>query len=152
MAIPNYRLEPTGKSQFTFWETPAGVPKAVRAWFYPGDNFGQEFAYPKHLSEQIAASAKMTVPTTTATTVEELKTAPLATTNEAGTVAEVETAPPPVRAEVPTPEVAVAAPVPTPAPTVPEELPHTGSTIPLFGLVGLLSLLAAFALRPSRAR
>jgi hypothetical protein len=43
LAVPNYRLEPTGKSQFAFWETPAGVPKAVRAWFYPGDNYGQEF-------------------------------------------------------------------------------------------------------------
>ena len=47
LAIPNYRLKPTGKSVFRFWETPAGNPKAMRAWFYPGDNFGQEFAYPK---------------------------------------------------------------------------------------------------------
>src|SRR5947199_2828780 len=39
LAIPNYRLQPTGKSQFTFWETPAGEPRALRAWFYPGDNF-----------------------------------------------------------------------------------------------------------------
>ena len=44
LAIPNYRLEPTGKTVFTFWETPPGQPKALRAWFYPGDNFGQEFA------------------------------------------------------------------------------------------------------------
>ena len=47
LAIPNYRLQPTGKTVFTFWETPPGQPKALRAWFYPGDNFGQEFAYPK---------------------------------------------------------------------------------------------------------
>src|SRR5262249_46901190 len=47
LAIPNYRLEPTGKTVFTFWEVPPGEPPAVRAWFYPGDNFGQEFAYPK---------------------------------------------------------------------------------------------------------
>lgn len=48
LAIPNYRLRPTGKSRFAFWETPAGNAKALRAWFYPGDNFGQEFAYPKN--------------------------------------------------------------------------------------------------------
>jgi hypothetical protein len=28
LAIPNYRLQPTGHTQFAFWETPAGVPKA----------------------------------------------------------------------------------------------------------------------------
>ena len=49
LAIPNYRLEPTGDSRFAFWETPPGNAKALRAWFYPGDNFGQEFPYPKHL-------------------------------------------------------------------------------------------------------
>src|SRR5947209_5542030 len=47
LAIPNYRLQPRGKTEVDFWETPAGQPKAMRAWFYPGDNFGQEFAYPK---------------------------------------------------------------------------------------------------------
>ncbi len=45
LAIPNYRLQPTGKTVFQYWEVPAGQPKALRAWFYPGDNFGQEFAY-----------------------------------------------------------------------------------------------------------
>src|SRR5258708_24527717 len=54
LAIPNYRLKPTGKSDFRFWETPAGNPRAMRAWFYPGDNFGQEFAYPKMTSIEIA--------------------------------------------------------------------------------------------------
>ncbi|MDQ2840364.1 MAG: hypothetical protein M3Y72_04850, partial [Acidobacteriota bacterium] len=62
LAIPNYRLKPTGKTQFAFWETPAGVPKAVRAWFYPGDNFGQEFAYPKKLVAQLASAVPVSVP------------------------------------------------------------------------------------------
>ena len=56
LAIPNYRIQPTGKTVFTFWETPPGQPKALRAWFYPGDNFGQEFAYPKSAAVQIAAA------------------------------------------------------------------------------------------------
>ena len=58
LAIPNYRLQPTGSTQFGFWETPAGQPKALRSWFYPGDNFGQEFAYPKNQATQIAAAVK----------------------------------------------------------------------------------------------
>lgn len=150
LAIPNYRLTPTDKSQFSFWEVPAGEPPAMRAWFYPGDNFGQEFAYPKNMSTAIAASAKMTVPTTTATTVEEYKTAPITTVDESGLVANLGTAFPlsaPVLAPAP-----VVAPTPVPAPVAPVELPRTASSVPLIGLVGLLSLLAFFALRPGRAR
>ena len=63
LAINNYRLTPTGKSKFAFWETPAGEPPALRAWFYPGDNFGQEFAYPKDMVAKLSASNKETVPT-----------------------------------------------------------------------------------------
>ncbi len=63
LAIPNERLQPTGKSVFAFWETPAGEPQALRAWFYPGDNFGQEFAYPKNEAARITANNKgATVP------------------------------------------------------------------------------------------
>jgi hypothetical protein len=56
VAAPNYRLQPTGNTPFLFWETPAGVPKAVRAWFYPGDKAGQQFAYPMNLISQLAAA------------------------------------------------------------------------------------------------
>ena len=72
LAIPNYRIQPTGKTVFTFWETPPGQPKALRAWFYPGDNFGQEFAYPKSAAVQIAAVAHQPVPTTETTQAAEL--------------------------------------------------------------------------------
>src|SRR6202046_2222337 len=47
LAIPNYRLQATDKTVITFSETPPGQPEALRAWFYPGKNFGQEFVYPK---------------------------------------------------------------------------------------------------------
>src|SRR5438045_2306011 len=52
-AIPSYRREPAGKTVFEYWEVPAGQPRALRSWFYPGDNLGQEFAYPKQTAEQI---------------------------------------------------------------------------------------------------
>jgi hypothetical protein len=135
LAIPNERLQPTGKTVFTFWETPPGQPKALRAWFYPGDNFGQEFAYPKSAATQIAAVAKQPVPTTEATKESEYKSA------------EVTTTPPPVQQETqveiaqntppPAPEVA---PAPEPAPAPVQELPKTASPYPLVGLVGLFSL------------
>lgn len=153
LAIPNYRLQPTDKSEFLFWEVPAGQPPALRAWFYPGDNFGQEFAYPQHMSTQLAAAAKTEVPTTTAKAPEEMKTAPVSKVDETGKVAKVEAppvaAPPP--AEAPKEVAAAVAPPPVPVPAeTPAELPHTASAIPLIGLVGLVSLLASLALRPSR--
>ncbi len=130
LAIPNYRLQPTGKSQFAFWETPAGVPKAVRAWFYPGDNFGQEFAYPKKLVAQLASAVPVPVPM-------EYK--------------ETEPAPAPEAQPIPAPEpvpAPVAQPLSQPEPQQPvgeqpastpvtRNLPHTASTNALVGLVGL---------------
>ena len=47
LAIPNYRLKATDKTVMTFRERPAGEPEALRAWFYPGRNWGEEFVYPK---------------------------------------------------------------------------------------------------------
>jgi hypothetical protein len=151
LAIPNYRLEPTGKTQFQFWETPPGQPKALRAWFYPGDNFGQEFAYPKSEAMQIASATHEIVPTTYAQNESELTTAKVGTVNEQGTEQEMAKStppPPPQEAEraTPQPEPQAATPAPTP-----QELPHTGSPYPLVGLLGLLSLGAFFILKAVRA-
>jgi hypothetical protein len=57
LAIPNYRLKATDKTVITFTERPAGEPEALRAWFYPGRNWGEEFVYPK---AQAIALAKAT--------------------------------------------------------------------------------------------
>jgi LPXTG-motif cell wall-anchored protein len=131
LAIPNYRIQPTGKTVFTFWETPPGQPKALRAWFYPGDNFGQEFAYPKSAAVQIAAVAHEPVPTTEATQPQQLPQAEVTQTQpEPQEVAQ--NTPPPAPEAAPAPE-------PAPAP-VPQELPKTGSPYPLIGLAGILSL------------
>jgi len=90
LAIPNYRLQPTGKTEFQFWETPAGQPRAMRAWFYPGDNFGQEFAYPKNEAVTIATKTNQNVPTTYAQTETELATARVGTVDRAGTEMELD--------------------------------------------------------------
>src|SRR6478672_11688597 len=54
LAIPNYRLKATDKTVMTFGERAAGDPQAIRAWFYPGDNWGQEFVYAKTKAVQLA--------------------------------------------------------------------------------------------------
>jgi hypothetical protein len=47
LSIADERLRPAGKPIITFDEGTAGAPEAVKAWFYPGDDFGHEFVYPK---------------------------------------------------------------------------------------------------------
>lgn len=48
LAIHAYRLDPTNKSDFSFYESPAGQPPALHKWFYQGDNYGLEFLPPQH--------------------------------------------------------------------------------------------------------
>jgi hypothetical protein len=43
--IPIYRYEPPDKTVFEFDERPYDSPQALRAWFYPGDDCGNEFVY-----------------------------------------------------------------------------------------------------------
>ncbi len=151
LAIPNYRLQPTDKSTFQFWETPAGQPRAMRAWFYPGDNFGQEFAYPKMKSIEIAKVAKAPVPAVVVETEAELKTAPVVVVNELGEEKPVEVVVAKSEpAAAPTPEPVVATPVTATvtAPVHEEEpaparLPDTASEYPLFGLIGLGSVIVS---------
>jgi len=171
LAIPNYRLQPTGKTQFTFWETPAGQAKALRSWFYPGDNFGQEFSYPKNEALQIASATNQNVPTTYATSESDLTTARVGTVDKVGTEKELdESTYKNMQAQTPTGTMAAQTPAqtaqaapeprqttpvqtaqnttadrvatPTPAAT-PQSLPHTASPYPVIALFGVLSLLGA---------
>lgn len=54
LAIPDYRMHPTGKSVIQFTERTSGSPEAIKAWFYPGDEFGQQFVYPKSRAMELA--------------------------------------------------------------------------------------------------
>lgn len=140
LAIPNYRLQPNGKTQFAFWETPAGVPKAVRAWFYPGDNYGQEFAYPKKLVAELASARPVPVP-------ENYREPEPQPTPESTPAPAAEPAPQPAPqpTPAPAPQAQEQQPAPatvTPAPQ-PKALPHTASFDPLIGLLGFAALSGA---------
>jgi hypothetical protein len=160
LAIPNYRLQPTGDTQFGWWEVPAGQPKALRSWFYPGDNFGQEFAYPKNEALQIASVANQQVPTTYAQSEADLTTARVGTVDQTGTERELDRGtysenkmPTGTVAQQTPTEVAQNTPAATPAPAVndqgtaervatPQDLPRTASPYPMIALFGLLSIAA----------
>lgn len=158
LAIPNYRLQPTGKTVFQYWEVPAGHDRALRAWFYPGDNYGQEFAYPKQTAAELAALVKAPVPAIEVeTSVEDdLKTAPLVAVDETGRSTILDYSPPPkITAEVRQPVRLQPEPAPMPVmeAAAPEAatLPQTASRLPLVGLAGLVAL-GLYALSGFRSR
>ncbi len=140
LAIPNYRLKSTGKTVMTFRERPAGQPEALKAWFYPGREWGQEFVYDRPTAIQLAKEVDEPVLSTPVALadapVEALKSAPVeavAPTGETIDTAEVVEAPP--------------EPAAAPAPVeVAQTLPKTASDLPLIGLAGLLMLGGGFAL------
>src|SRR3990170_571796 len=131
LTIANYRLKATDETVMTFRERPVGQPEAIRAWFYPGANWGQEFVYPKARAIEIAKVTQqpvLYVPSEVAPEmakpepVEALKQAPIRAVTPRGEDVEI--------AQV------VEAP---PVQTATARLPQTSSPLPLFGLIGLLS-------------
>lgn len=146
LAIPNYRLTPTSETVMRFGEAKHDTPEALRAWFYPADNFGQEFVYPKKRAVELAATAHvpvLTAPVTPAEKPEELIKEPvMAVTPENK---EVEVAQVTAPAEAPR-VIAQAEPAPAPAPA-PAELPKTASPLPLLMLLAGCSLGLAVAMR-----
>ncbi len=54
LAIPDKRMDPPDKNIVLFGERPAGSPQAIKAWWYPGDSYGDEFVYPRSQALKIA--------------------------------------------------------------------------------------------------
>jgi len=160
LAIPNYRLQATDKTVVTFRERPAGQPEALRAWFYPGRNWGEEFVYPKAKAIELAKVTNTPVLYTTADLPMEVSK-PMLTMTEPE-VEQLRQAP--VKAIQPTGEEVEIAAVVTPPPaaelepdTAPTQvamatLPQTSSPLPLIGLLGLLALGGAWAVRRVQKR
>ncbi|MGA3080418.1 MAG: LPXTG cell wall anchor domain-containing protein [Terracidiphilus sp.] len=140
LAIPRSRVKVTGETVITFRERPAGQPEALRTWFYPNRETGDEFVYERTRALQLAKETNEIVLSTPAVLVaapeETLKTAPLEAVNPAGeTVATAQVV------EAPPAPVAAAA---APAPVEVASLPQTGSDLGLIGLSGLMLLGASF--------
>jgi hypothetical protein len=155
LAIPNYRLKATDKTVITFRERPAGEPEALRAWFYPGRNWGEEFVYPKAKAMELAKSTNVPVLFTAveipvevaepiksadAPVVVELKRAPIMAIRPTGEEVQLAVAvtPPPVMT------AAAAKPALT--------LPHTASPVPMIAMFGMLALFGGLALRTAAKR
>jgi len=178
MAIPNMRIKRTDNTVITFRERPNGEPPALRAWFYPGAAWGDEFVYSKSKAKEIAmatstpvlynntedTAAEVTEPiqTPTAPEVAQMNSAPVAAYSQAGDevdLAQEVTLPPSTdvasTATTDTTTTAVAAPAPAPLPEptpAPAELPQTASPLGLIMLGGLWALGGALGVRSIRQR
>jgi hypothetical protein len=151
LAIPNSKLKASGASEFSFWETPKGTPQALRSWFYPGDNFGQEFAYPKREAATLSVAVKEQVRAISDEEQAALsRTTPPTDKPAVDKPAQIAEARPPAP---PAPEPAVAPQVPARAETAKSsQLPKTASPFPLIAMAGLLLVGAGFGVRAVRRR
>jgi len=61
ISVPNQRMTPADKPVVMFREAAAGAPPAVQAWFYPGETYGYEFAYPHDQALKIAKATHQPV-------------------------------------------------------------------------------------------
>lgn len=164
------RFEAASTPEVRFMETAAGMPAAIKTWWYPGERGGYEFVYPKEQARRLALGAGEPVLTTQSqtTTTEETNTANLtrlsSTGQEANLSADVTpTASTPGGTNQPgvtaSSTLAIASPVipPSvdrvpladngrPAQMARASLPRTASALPTASALGLLALFASGAL------
>jgi hypothetical protein len=144
LTIPDYRLKPAGKTIITFEERAAGSPEAVRAWFYPGQNYGHQFVYPKARAVELAKANNQPV-ASMPTELAQSTTLPATTMQEPHVIAMKQA---PLKVQQPTEEeVEITEVFPATPPELPASLPKTASSLPLVALIGLLAFVSARLLR-----
>lgn len=142
--MPLWRPDPAKDSELAFMETAAGMPQAVKTWYYIGESTGREFLYPKEQARLLAQGTGEYIPTTEAVpgVTEKPEVAWITPEGE-----ETREAPPA--------EVAEAQPVleeaPPAAPPEREALPKTDSATTTRVLGAGLLLMAALVLRRMRS-
>lgn len=137
------RLDAAKEPEIRFMETAAGMPAAVKTWWYPSERTGYEFVYPKRQARLLAKGTGEPVLTTVAETVaptvtETPELARISPSGEEAVVAEAPAAPAAPSGVVQEGELARAV------------LPATGSSLPLFFLAGGALLLAGAGLKGLR--
>jgi len=172
LTMPNYDQPTTDKTVFTFFERSAKQPKALRIWFAPGRNYGQEFVYPKLQAVELAKSVGRTVlsmPVELPGDLGKLAAAPLPQPGAARAATPAAAAPQPSPPPAKTPSAASVAPPSVPAPArkvtsaeapvqsraraarepkmIASNLPKTASYLALLAVLGLVCIFAGVMLR-----
>jgi hypothetical protein len=164
------RFEPASTPEVRFMETAAGMPAAIKTWWYPGERSGYEFVYPKDQARRLAQGASQPVLTTQTqtTTTEQTNTADLTHISSAGQETNVNADATPAastpagtsqQGEVASSGISIAnatipwrietSPVPTTGQSVQSartSLPQTASLMPFVAVVGCLALFGGIGL------
>jgi LPXTG-motif cell wall-anchored protein len=135
LAIADYREKTPDKTIVSFDERPTGQPEALKAWFYPGDNSGVEFVYPKQRATELVQANQQPV----------LSVGEDATDAGSLNTAAVEPVAPPAVTVADNPQDSTEIAQVTTVETV--ELPQTASAMPSIALAGILLLAGAFGVR-----
>jgi hypothetical protein len=148
LAFPNFRPEPTDKTEMTFGEAEPNEARQIQTWFYPGRQFGVEFAYPERRPAEFPAFAaepeapfKDSAPVyreKPAEPVEEFVEEPIVAVAEPEEEAKPVEYPEFVPVEEPELGLEYAEPLP---------LPKTATPFPAIGLIGLVAAGIASSLR-----
>lgn len=150
LTMPNYDQPTTDKTVFTFFDRGPKQPKALRIWFAPGRNYGQEFVYPKLQAVELAKSvgrAVLSMPVELPGDLGKLAAAP----------PPLQPSPAPVKTALIASREAIRAPS-APAPVqsrarvrepkmMAASLPKTASYLALFAALGILGIFAGSLLR-----
>jgi hypothetical protein len=167
LTMPNYDQPTTDKTVFTFFERGPKQPKALRIWFAPGRNYGQEFVYPKLQAVELAKSvgrAVLSLPPELPGDLGKLASAapqpnPAPAAPAPATAAPSKPVAPPTPALLPkaipvavTPAVSAPAPVQSRARVrepqmIASSLPKTASYMALFAALGIMGIFAGAFLR-----
>lgn len=180
ISIPNQRMTPSDKPVVMFKEAAAGAPPAVQAWFYPGETFGYEFAYPHSQALKIAKAThqpvlsytdRATASTSDSERMASMKSAQVARIDEndrpvssdealkestaARTPVETPSAQsarvqPPPRTATGSSDTTIGTSGSRTAAPARKHLPRTGSELPLLMLISSLSLAGGFGVRLAR--
>jgi hypothetical protein len=169
-AISAYRPKVTSRTVITFYEAREGRPEPMRTWFYPGDEFGQQFVYsPSHLTEVASVSNTTSTTTVAAAPIQEspvtavepvnenaiAQAAPetpvtepqVAESSEANAPVEIAQAEPPQQTE---PAPAVQNDTPQATQEFPRELPKTASDMAEIAMLGVIFVGGAITARKAR--
>ena len=135
LAIADYREKTPDKTIVSFDERPTGQPEALKAWFYPGDNSGVEFVYPKQRATGLAQANQQPVLSAQADATD---------TASMKTAAVEPLVPPQVIVADDTQESMELSEITA---VESEELPRTASAMTSIALGGILLLAGAFGIR-----
>jgi hypothetical protein len=157
ITISAERPKPSQEAELRFLETPAGQPAAVKTWWYPGERTGREFIYPREQARRIAQRTNQPVLTTqdASASSAQKSDADLAYVSPTGAVTPLtdEQINDLVGVAANTPPVGASAPARAPAQegttaaNTRTRLPKTATPLAGIGLMGLISLLGAAAVK-----